>query len=217
MYVGQPKKITDDKGEWISSIYRDEVLHPVCAGVNGLEGDKTTQPNHGGPNAAVCVYLEESYREWKALDSINLEPGSFGENFTVEGLHEEDLCAGDIVRVGGALLQIRGQRVPCANLTRRVGIPGFHKLAIRRGRVGGQLAVLEEGLVKPGDDWKLLERPNPGANLRVLNNCFFVDFDPVLAGKVLTMPGLDPLWASRAREHLDKWRAEQKAGNNPLL
>src|SRR5262249_10222217 len=66
LFIGQPKTITDARGTWTSSIYRDRVEAPVPLHKEGLAGDKAAQPYHGGPDAAVCVHLLDHYRFWNA-------------------------------------------------------------------------------------------------------------------------------------------------------
>ena len=96
----------------------------------GLVGDKVAQSYHGGPDADVCVHLLDHYRFWNKYYGMNLQPGHVGENFTLDNLTEGQICAGDIVRVGTALLQVSGPRVPCANLARRIGRSDWVKLTI---------------------------------------------------------------------------------------
>lgn len=207
LYVGQTKNLSDAEGEYQSSIQRDPVEGPVLVTAEGLVGDRVTNARHGGKYAAVCVYLSETYRDWAEKDGIQLRPGAFGENFTVSSLREEDLCAGDIVRVGKALFQITGQRGPCAVLARHVGIPDFHKLAVQRSRTGCYLSVLEEGEVQRGDHWTLVERWNPAATIPAMNACFYVAFDPQFAQEIIAMKGINPDWQRRAKEKLDAIRA----------
>src|SRR5579863_9429281 len=121
LFIGQPKTITDARGTWTSSIYRDRVDAPVQLHREGLAGDKVAQPYHGGPDGAVCVHLLDHYRFWNAQYGMGLRPGGVGENFTLDQVTEEQVCAGDIVRVGAALVQVSGPRVPCANQARRIG------------------------------------------------------------------------------------------------
>ena len=61
VFTGQPRLITDDRGTWTSSIYRDRVAGPVHVSLHGLAGDKVAQPYHGGPGAAICVHLNDHY------------------------------------------------------------------------------------------------------------------------------------------------------------
>lgn len=194
IFIGQPKTITDERGSWTSSIMRDPVTHPIWLRPGGLEGDKVTQPYHGGADADLCIHLLDHYRFWNEHYQMNLHAGAVGENFTLEGLHEEAVCAGDIVRVGSALVQVSGPRVPCANLARRIGRADWVKLTIRENRTGFYACVLEAGIVQPGDAWDLQERSNPDGAIPAINRCLYLDFDPVYAARMVQMQGLADWW-----------------------
>lgn len=203
LFIGQPKTITDAKGTWISSIYRDPVPGPVQAYPEGLEGDKVTQPYHGGPGAAVCVHLADHYRFWNEKYGMHLQHGSVGENFTLVGITEGEICAGDIVRVGTALFQVSGARVPCANLARRIGRPDWVRLTLRENRTGFYMRLLETGQVRAGDAWILERRLNPDGSIPALNRALFLEFDPDFTRRIVEMEGLANWWKEQAVERLE--------------
>lgn len=214
IFVGQPKTMTDARGTWTSSIYRDPVYIPVRVQKGGLVGDKVAQPYHGGADADICVHLLDHYRFWQTHYGIELHPGFVGENFTLDAISEEQICAGDIVRVGTALVQVTGPRTPCANLARRIGRADWVKLTIRENRTGFYMRVLETGIVQPGDGWQLQERFNPDGTIPALNRCLYLEFDPAFAQRVTQMPGLDNWWKQEVIERhkqLDEhWTASMK-------
>jgi MOSC domain-containing protein YiiM len=164
LFIGQPKTITDERGTWTSSIYRDPVSEPVLAQPGGLVGDKVAQPYHGGPDADICVHLLDHYRFWNAHYGMNLQAGFVGENFTLDGIHEAEICVGDLVRVGTALVQVTGPRIPCANLARRIGRADWVKLTVRENRTGcSKSALTQRGQFQPSiavSTWTLT-RPTP--------------------------------------------------------
>jgi MOSC domain-containing protein YiiM len=203
IYRGKPKLLHDDRGEWLSSIDRDPVEGPIEILREGLVGDKVAQPYHGSLNAAVCVHLHDHYRFWSERYGVPLKPGVFGENFTLGGITEDDIFAGDIVRTGTALLQVSGPRVPCANLARHVGRPDWVKLTIRENRSGFYTRVLEPGIVRPGDPWQLQQRLNETASIPSINRCFYLDFDPAAARHILTLNGLGDWWKEQFQEKLE--------------
>ncbi len=214
IFVGQPKTITDERGTWTSSIYRDPVYTPVQVQKGGLVGDKVTQPYHGGADADICVHLLDHYHFWQTHYGLNLQPGFVGENFTLAGISEEQICAGDIVRVGTALVQVTGPRTPCANQARRIGRKDWVKLTIRENRTGFYMRVMEDGIVQPGDAWQLQERLNPDGSIPAINRCLYLAFDPVYAQRVSHMQGLGDWWKQQAierGEQLEKhWTAAMK-------
>lgn len=119
----------------------------------GLEGDFQADPSvHGGPDKAAYVYPSEHYSYFREmLGRPDLSPGFFGENFTTEGLLEDDVHVGDVFRVGTAVVQVTTPRGPCFKLGAKAGSPAFVATFLRSRRLGFYLSVVEEGEVGAGD------------------------------------------------------------------
>src|SRR6202008_3757035 len=77
--------------------------------------------------------------------------GQFGENFTVDGLSDQEVCIGDRYRIGQALFEVTQPRVTCYRVGIRMNEPQMAALLVAHGRPGFYLRVLEEGEVKAGD------------------------------------------------------------------
>ena len=108
---------------------------------------------HGGEHRAVFVYQIDSYHYWQSqLGRNNFTNGQFGENFTVEGLSDQEVCIGDRYRVGGALFEVTQPRVTCYRVGIRMNEPQMAALLVARGRPGFYLRVLEQGEVEAGDE-----------------------------------------------------------------
>ena len=108
---------------------------------------------HGGEHRAVFVYQIDSYHYWQSqLGRNSFSYGQFGENFTVEGLSDQEVCIGDRYRVGGALFEVTQPRVTCYRVGIRMNEPQMAALLVARGRPGFYLRVLEEGEVEAGDE-----------------------------------------------------------------
>jgi MOSC domain-containing protein YiiM len=214
IFTGQPKTITDEGGAWSSSIFRDRVDGPLEARQGGLAGDRVTHSYHGGPDADICVHLMDHYRFWNEHYGMSLTAGNMGENFVLDGIREDEVCVGDILRVGRALVQVSGSRTPCANLARRIGRADWVSLTIRENRTGFYLRVLETGLVQAGDAWLLQERLNPAGSIPAINRCLFLEFDPGFAARMQEMRGLADWWKEQARERGAQgethWTAQMK-------
>ena len=212
VFIGQPRPLRDARGEWRSSIYREPVSGPVDITPRGLPGDRSAQPYHGGPDAALCIHLTDHYDFWNAHYGMQLGPGSVGENITLSDLSEADVCAGDTARLGSALVQVSGPRVPCANQARRIGRSDWVKLTVRENRCGFYLRVLEPGRVQAADHYLLQDRINPHGTLPALNRCFYLEFDPDFAEQLVRMPALAPWWREQMSERLadgrDHWSAQ---------
>ncbi len=202
VFTGQPKVLSDERGTWTSSIFRQRTEEPVAISFEVLAGDKVTQPYHGGSGAAICVHLAEHYLFWNAFFDMGLKAGFVGENITLAGISEDEICVGDHVRLGTAVVQVSGPRVPCANLARRIGRSNWVRDTIRENRTGFYLRVLEPGIVQSGDTWSLEERRNATGSIPAINRCMYLDFDPTYAKSMLDMPGLETWWKDQARQKL---------------
>ena len=141
-------------GKTVSTgIFKEPVSGRIMLRMLHLEGDgQADRENHGGIYKAVYAYSIEHYEHWKReLGRTDFIPGQFGENFTVQGMGEDDVHIGDVFRLGGALVQVTQPRAPCYKLGLKMGMPRFPKLFLVSGRVGFYLRVLEEGEVGAGD------------------------------------------------------------------
>jgi len=108
---------------------------------------------HGGEHRAVFVYQIDSYHYWQSqLGRNDFTYGQFGENFTIDGLCDEEVCIGDRYRVGGALLEVTQPRVTCYRVSIRMNEPKMPALLVAHGRPGFYFRVIEEGKVEAGDE-----------------------------------------------------------------
>lgn len=208
LFVGQSKEITDRRGTWVSSIHRDPVSGPIRVAMSGLEGDKATLPMHGNPWQAICVHLADHYRFWKASYNVELPPGRVGENVTLDNITEDEICVGDIVRLGSALVQVSGPRVPCGNQARWIGRKDWVKLTLKENRTGFYLRILEEGMLKVGDEWNLQERFNPDGAITAINRCVYLAFDADYAQRAAEMQGLEQWWRERIRKKAEEFASQ---------
>lgn len=133
----------------------------------GLAGDKQADLRvHGGPRKAVYAYPAEHYAYWTDLLGMPELPwGMFGENLTVEGLHEESVSIGDLYRAGTALLEVTQPREPCYKLALKFGRPDMVKRFAASGRSGFYFSVREEGELQTGDAIELVERGRFGRSI----------------------------------------------------
>ena len=118
-----------------------------------VEGDEQSDLSvHGGTDKAVYVYPFEHYAYWREqLPGVELSWGAFGENFTTEGLLEEQVRIGDRLRVGSAEFVVTQPRMPCFKLGIRFDRPDIVKRFLRARRTGFYLSVACEGCVAAGD------------------------------------------------------------------
>lgn len=148
-----------------SGFIKKAVAGAVTVGELGLDGDAQADLTvHGGPEKAVYGYAADHYPQW-ARDFPALAErflaGSMGENLTVTGIDEGDLCVGDVHVIGSALLQLCQPRQPCFKLALALGEARLAKAMVRSGRSGWYYRVLRGGTIAAGDTVTLAERPNP--------------------------------------------------------
>jgi MOSC domain-containing protein YiiM/ferredoxin-NADP reductase/ferredoxin len=119
-----------------------------------LEGDgQGDLAGHGGEHRAVFVYQIESYRYWQEqLSRTDFAYGQFGENFTIEGMPDLDVCIGDRYRIGSALFEVTQPRVTCYRVGIRMNEPRMPAFLTGSGRPGFYFRVLQEGEVGAGDE-----------------------------------------------------------------
>ena len=199
VHIGRPQNLTDERGAWRSSIFRERVTGPVELGERGLAGDKVADVrNHGSPDQAVCCHSLAHYEYWNNVYGLTgdeaLGPGGVGENWTLTGALESDLHIGDVFKVGGARVQVSAPRFPCAKQDRKLELPDLMKRTAETLRTGFYLRVLSSGVVEAGDVWVLEDRPQPELTLDDANACVHHAFDPELAERLLNAPELAEGW-----------------------
>jgi ferredoxin-NADP reductase/MOSC domain-containing protein YiiM len=152
--VGLPQDVT-----WQGKIVHTGIWKVPVEGARmvrrlNIDGDgQGDLAGHGGEQRAVLVYQIESYRYWeKHLGRSGFGYGQFGENFTVDGLADAEVCIGDRYRIGSALFEVTQPRVTCYRLGIRMNEPEMAALLVKHRRPGFYLRVLEEGEVKAGDE-----------------------------------------------------------------
>ncbi len=180
---------------WRSAIYKETVDHPLWLSHTGLEGDAVGDTvHHGGPEQAVLAYAESHYADWKA-EGFTEERGAFGENLLVEGLSDQTVCIGDRFGLGETELQVSCARVPCATLAQRHGRKDVVTRVFEEGRGGWYYRVLKEGLVAPGQELRLLERPHPEWTVqRALQARWRKAENPAEARALAEVAALNPRW-----------------------
>jgi MOSC domain-containing protein YiiM len=137
----------------------------VEVGLLGLTGDEQADLSvHGGPDKAVYACSLGNYAAWKAAFpqyQALLVPGGLGENLTIDGIAEVDVCMGDQVRIGTAVLQVSQPRQPCFKFALRFNDVAMPRAMVRNGMTGWYYRVLQPGVLGAGDEVRLMARPRP--------------------------------------------------------
>jgi len=163
------------KGATINTaIFKKPVTGRIILRTLNLEGDRQADLSvHGGPNKAVYGYASEHYEFWRQeLPDAKLPWGAFGENFTTEGLREEELHVGDRFRVGSATLMVRQPRMPCYKLAAKFQRDDMIEKFLGSGRSGFYFSVEAEGEVGEGDSFELVSRNDDGITIAEMNRLF---------------------------------------------
>jgi MOSC domain-containing protein YiiM len=172
----------------------------VAVEPDNLAGDAQADLRvHGGPDKAVYSYASEDYRWWEERLGVHLDPGTFGENLTTEGLELESAVIGEVWAVGSAILQVAQTRQPCFKLGIRMGDAGFVQEFDRARRFGVYLRVNEGGELGVGDEITLLSRPTHGMTAAIFADTLDSN-DALVIRRFLETDGVPngiKLWARR--------------------
>ena len=152
--VGLPRDVTWRGQKVHTAIWKQPVQGRIAARRLNLDGDgQGDLAGHGGEHRAVMVYQMDAYRYWEAhLGRNDFSFGQFGENFTVDGLPDDEVCIGDRYRIGSALFEVTQPRVTCYRVGIRMEEPAMAALLVSHHRPGFYFRVLEEGEVGAGDE-----------------------------------------------------------------
>lgn len=200
--VGKPRNMNEVDGldatgpSWTSGIVKRPVVERVWVGKMNLAGDgQADLKNHGGPDKAVLGYAASHYRLWKRELGVDLPHGAFGENLTLSGLTEDDVCLGDLYSVGEALIEVSQPRQPCWKLSRRWEIVDLEGRVRESGRTGWYYRVVREGDIGPGETVTLVERRHPEWTVtKVASVMNDKNADTVLVEALIISPYLAQSW-----------------------
>jgi MOSC domain-containing protein YiiM len=173
----------------------------VAVKANGLEGDERADVHaHGHPGQAVYAYAREDYDWWKREIGRDLRNGRFGENLTTSGVDLAETPLGERWRIGTALLEVTGPRVPCGTFRDWMGEPGWVKRFTAAARTGAYFRVIEPGELGTGDEIEVVHRPSDSVTVGESFSAYHGDRD--LMRKLLAYPGHSDHWDQIAQRVL---------------
>ncbi|MGA7422363.1 MAG: MOSC and FAD-binding oxidoreductase domain-containing protein, partial [Candidatus Sulfotelmatobacter sp.] len=152
--VGVPCDVTWNDKTVRTAIWKSPVTGRRTARKLDIDGDAQADlAGHGGEQRAVFVYQMDSYHYWERfLGRNDFTFGQFGENFTVDGLPDNEVCVGDRYRIGDGIFEVTQPRVTCYRVGIRMNEPRMPALLVEHHRPGFYFRVLQEGEVGAGDD-----------------------------------------------------------------
>jgi ferredoxin-NADP reductase/MOSC domain-containing protein YiiM len=195
--VGLPKNVAWQGKTMYTGAWKHPVDGPAMVRRLNIDGDgQGDTSGHGGEQRAVLVYQIQSYRYWQRyFGRDDFGYGQFGENLTVDGLTDDEVCIGDRYRIGEAEFEVTQPRVTCYRVGVRVGEPELPALLVSHHRPGFYLRVLREGRVQAGD--RIVKtRTGPGA-LSVADTdalLYLPGRDPARLHVAVNIPALSPGW-----------------------
>ncbi len=203
--VGMPKDV-DWHGKTVhTGIWKTPVDGPVTVRRLNIDGDgQGDLAGHGGEQRAVMVYQTESYDYWKSyFGRDDLRPGHFGENFTVDGLSDRDVCIGDRYRIDEAEFEVTQPRVTCFRVGMRFGEPEMPNLLVSHHRPGFYFRVLTEGRVQAGDAIVRTRRGRHALSVVDVDALLYLpDRDIDQLRKIVEVPALSSGWQQSFRDML---------------
>ena len=205
--VSLPKEFPHGRETVSTGIFKEPVGGRIMLRTTNLDGDgQADLENHGGVDRAAYAYSIKNYDHWRReLGRDKFAFGQFGENFTVEGMVEDDIYIGDVFRVGDALVEVSQPRTPCFKLGIKMGMAGFPKLFLASGRVGFYLRVLEEGEVGARDAFERVESDPEQVSVREMSRLLFFEPENLEGAKrALRVRALSPGWRDSFEERLAK-------------
>jgi MOSC domain-containing protein YiiM len=223
--VGLPRPVTWEGRPLATSIFKSPVSGPVAIRRFQMDGDRQADPRvHGGEHKAVYAYPSEHYGFWRealggagpeGIPGADLPWGAFGENLTTEGLSEESVRLGDVLRVGTAVLRVTQPRMPCVKLNARFGRPDMVRDFLASRRSGFYCTVVTAGEVGAGDAVEVLSREPEGLTVRELVNLYAGEpAAPELLERALRIPILSDKWRETFRQRLEgAFRSSPEGGS----
>jgi ferredoxin-NADP reductase/MOSC domain-containing protein YiiM len=213
--VGMPKDVPWQGKTVHTGIFKYPVDGRLMVRRLNVDGDgQGDLGGHGGENRAVLVYQRQSYEHWRRfLGRDDLEDGQFGENFTVDGLPDDEVHIGDRYRIGEAEFEVTQPRVTCFRVGMRLGEPRMPSLLVAHHRPGFYLRVITEGHVEAGDE---IVRTRTGRH-----ELSVADVDALLylpgrnaetLRKAVDIPALSPGWQGSFRDLLAAAPAPEPGG-----
>ncbi|HKO27710.1 MAG TPA: MOSC and FAD-binding oxidoreductase domain-containing protein [Solirubrobacteraceae bacterium] len=204
--VGTPRDVEWEGKTVRTAIWKQPVDGPRMVRKLNIDGDdQADRAAHGGEHRAVFVYQIESYRYWeRELGRSDFTYGQFGENFTVDGLADDEVCIGDRYQIGDAIFEVTQPRVTCFRVGIRMGEAAMPSLLVAHHRPGFYLRVLQEGLVAAGEEITRLSTGPEQITVAEIDGLLYLpNRSRRRLERALRIPALSDGWKGSFQELLD--------------
>jgi MOSC domain-containing protein YiiM/ferredoxin-NADP reductase/ferredoxin len=217
--VGLPQDVAWQGRTVRTAIWKQPVAGRVFARRLNLDGDgQGDLSGHGGEQRAIMVYQLDSYRYWASyLGRSDLAPGIFGENLTVEGLTDAEICIGDRFRIGSVVVEVSQPRDTCYRLGIRLQRPDMAALVVAHHRPGFYFRVIQEGELGAGDRIEKLSDGPERMTVAEIDALLYSAEHPLEAlRRAARIPALSPGWQASMRKLAAAAEAGSRTGNAGL-
>jgi MOSC domain-containing protein YiiM len=195
--IGKTKEYSWEHNKEQSAIGKNAVIEAELK-KSGFIGDGVANAEfHGGVDRAVCLYPYEHYPHWEKIFNRRLQLPAFGENLTVRGMTEEEVCIGDIYKIGEAVIQVTQGRVPCSTISKFNQEQEFLNKVFETSLTGYFFRVLEEGTIRINSKIELVEQQASRISVLFAAQTLFHDHDKKAIEKILQVKELADDWKKR--------------------
>lgn len=218
--VGLPREVTWNGKTVFTAVWKFPIKGRSMVRKLNIDGDgQGDLAGHGGEHRAVFVYQMDSYHYWERfLGRNDFSFGQFGENFTVEGLQDDEVCIGDQYKIGDAVFEVTQPRVTCYRVGIRMNEPRMPALLVAHRRPGFYFRVLQEGEVGEGDDiTKIADGPERITVAEVDGLLYLPGHSREQLQRALRIPALSKGWQSSFQEMLQQDSGSKTQIGNPGL
>ncbi len=217
--VGMPQNVAWQGRTVYTSVWKHPVHGPRMARRLNIDGDRQGDlVGHGGEHRAVFVYQIDSYHYWeRQLGRDDFTYGQFGENFTVDGLSDQEVCIGDRYRIGGALFEVTQPRVTCYRVGIRMNEPQMAALLVAHGRPGFYFRVVEGGEVEASDEIVQVVAGPEHMSVFEINALLYLPGHPrSQLERALRIPALSEGWRASFQALIEQEDVDAATGNAGL-
>ncbi|EAJ5693622.1 MOSC domain-containing protein [Campylobacter fetus] len=174
LYTGKIKTITGAGTYFETGMLKEPVCEEIYCDKLGFKGDEIKDTkHHGGLEKAVFANSLQNYVIWSKYLEKDMQKGFMGENLCIDGMHESNVCIGDIHKIGTLVLQVSQPRKPCFKLSGVWDNKSFTKYIFETGLTGWYYRVLETGSCKAGDEVIIVQADKVKMSVFELNMLFY--------------------------------------------
>ena len=207
IHVGRSKTVVYQGKEISTGIFKEEIKGQVKVNKLNLEGDQQADLSvHGGVDKAVYVYPFEHYAFWqKERSDLAFSAGIFGENLSITGLDETQVCIGDVFKIGTAVFSVTIPRLPCFKLGIKMNDKTFVKDFLQAERTGFYFKVQTEGIIQANDSIEKISTDSNQLSVREVFRLYYVEKDnSTLLKKAIHTQSLPDDWKEFFQKKLEK-------------